>query len=49
LLEGIGERADRPRGIGLLGQVRAGGRVDLLERGVAGDQGQDAAGLHGVE
>ena len=38
-----------PRKSALLGQVLAGGGVLLVERVMAGDQGQDAAGLQGVE
>ena len=48
-LEGVGGQADRPEEIRLLGQVLADGGVLLVEREMAGDQGQDAAGLQGVE
>ena len=48
-LEGVGGQADRAEEIGPLGQVLADGRVLLVEREMAGDQGQDAAGLQGVD
>ncbi len=38
-----------PRKSARLGQVLAGGGVLLVEREMAGDQGQDAAGFQGVE
>ena len=38
-----------PRKSALRGEVLAGGGVLLVEREVTGDQGEDAAGLHGVQ
>ena len=48
-LEGVRRQADRPEEIGPVGEVLADGGVLLVEREMAGDQGQDAAGLQGVE
>ena len=48
-LEGVGRQADRPDEIGLRGEILADGGVLLVEREMGGDQGQDAAGLQGVE
>ena len=47
-LEGVGGQADRSQEIRPLGEVLADGGVLLVEREMAGDQGQDAAGLQGV-
>ena len=44
-LEGVGGQADRAQEIRLLRQVLADGRVLLVQREMAGDQGEDAAGL----
>ena len=48
-LEGVRRQADRPEEVGPGGEVLADGGVLLVEREVGGDQGQDAAGLQGVE
>ena len=48
-LEGVGGQADRPQEIRPLGQVLADGRVLLVQREMAGDQGQHAAGFQGVD
>ena len=47
--EGIGGQADRPEEVGLLGERLPHSSVLLVEREMARDQGQDPAGLQGVE
>ena len=48
-LERVGRQADRPEEVGLRGELLAGRRVLLVEREMAGDDGQDAAGLQGID
>ncbi len=48
-LEGIGWQADRPDEVGLRGEIFADGGILLVERVMRRDQGQDAAGLQGVD
>ena len=48
-LEGVGGQADRADEIGLRAEILADGGVLLVEREVRRDQGEDAAGLQGVD